>query len=343
MKRIVLGDTGLEAYQLGFGGIPIQRVDEAHAVETVVHALERGLDFIDTARMYTTSEERIGKALKQSGKKAVLATKTPQKTNDGARKDVETSLKNLQTDFIDLYQCHGVRDEKDYEGIISKGGALEGLQKAKEEGLIGHIGLTSHSLDLHERVIEEGLFETIMVCFSFLEDKALEKVIPKAIKKRMGVIAMKPFSGGVIDNPRIALKYTLSHSDVLVLAGVEHKELFDQNWEVFHDTYELNQEEKTRIEEMKKEYEKVFCRRCDYCQPCSEEIPIQMVLGIRSMVKRMGDSALETPFIREALSKAENCSECGECMTRCPYELPIPDLIKENLLWAEEQKKSRQC
>ena len=339
MKRIVLGDTGLEAYQLGFGGIPIQRVGEDHAVETVVHALERGMDFIDTARMYTTSEERIGKALKQSGKKVVLATKTPQKTYEGARKDVETSLKNLQADYIDLYQCHGVRDEKDYEGIISKGGALEGLQKAKEEGLIGHIGLTSHNLDLHERVIEEGLFETIMVCFSFLEDKALEKVIPKAIKKKMGVIAMKPFSGGVIENSTLALKYVLRVPEVLVLVGVEKKELFEENWKVFQGDYELAESEKKEIEETKQRYDKRFCRRCDYCQPCTEDIPIQFVLGMRSLVKRMGTAALDSDRLKGMIAKAKECSECGECETRCPYELPVPELIKENVQWAEEQKK----
>ncbi len=338
MRRVILGKTGIEVNRLGFGGIPIQRVDEEHAVETVLYAVEKGLDFIDTARMYTTSEERIGKALKQTDRRVTLATKTPQKNSEGALADVEISLKNLQTDHIDLYQCHGVRNEEDYEGIISKGGALEGLRKAKEEGLIGHIGLTSHSLDLLERVVDDGLFETIMLCFSFIETKALEKVIPMAVAKKVGLIAMKPFSGGVIDNPRLALKFALSHPDILVLAGVEHKEFIDRNWEVFQGSYELNPDERKEIDEIRKEYDKVFCRRCDYCQPCSEEIPIQMVLGIRSMVKRMGPSALQSPFLKSALEKAENCSECGECMSRCPYELPIPDLIKENLQWAEERK-----
>ena len=337
MKRVILGRTAIEANQLGFGGIPIQRVDAEHAIETVLYAVEKGIDFIDTARMYTTSEERIGKALIQTDKRVTLATKTPQKTADGARKDVETSLKNLQRDYIDLYQCHGVSDEMDYEEIISPGGALEGLIKAKEEGLIGHIGLTSHSLDLLERIVKEGLFETIMVCFSFLEPKALEKVIPDAVKKEMGVIAMKPFSGGVIDHPKIALKWALSHPDILILGGVEHKELIDQNWDVFQGSYELSAEEEKEMRAIQAEYDKVFCRRCNYCQPCSEDIPIQMVLGLRSMVKRMGASALQTPFLQEAIRKAEDCIECGDCMTRCPYELPIPDLIKENLRWVKEK------
>ena len=337
MRRIVLGKTGLEAYQLGFGGIPIQRVSEKQAVETVLHAVGKGVDFIDTSRMYTTSERRIGRALKQTDKKVILATKSFSKTSDGIRKDVEKSRKDLQTEHIDLYQCHAVSDEKDYKRIISPGGALEGLSRAKQEGLIGHIGLTSHSLDLLERVVEDGLFETIMTCFSFLEPAASEKVIPKAVEQNIGVIAMKPFSGGVIDDPKLALKYALSHPDILVIAGIERKDLFDENWQVYQGSYDLSRDEKQEIEEVRKQYDKSFCRRCDYCQPCSEEIHIQIVLGMPSMVKRMGPSFLKTPFLQDAINKARNCTECGECLTRCPYALPIPDLIKENLQWIEEQ------
>ncbi len=337
MRRVLLGKTGLEAYQLGFGGIPIQRVDESQAVETVFHAVEKGVDFIDTARAYTTSENRIGKALKQTDRKVILATKSFNRKSHKVQRDVEKSLRELQTEYIDLYQCHGVRDEEEYERVISPGGALDGLLKAREEGLIGHIGLTSHSLDLLERVIEDGLFETVMACFSFLEPAASEKVIPKAIEKKIGVIAMKPFSGGVIDNPRIALKYALSCPNILVIAGVEHKALFDENWQVFQGGYDLSRDEEREIEEIRKEYDKSFCRRCDYCQPCSEKIHIQTVLGVQSMVKRMGPAFLKTPFLQDPLNRARNCTECGECVTRCPYDLPIPDLIKEKLRWVEEQ------
>ena len=185
-----MGRTGIEANQLGFGGIPIQRVREVEAVETVLHAVEKGVDFIDTARAYTTSECRIGMALRQTQKKVVLATKSMKKKADEIYADVENSLRDLQKNYIDLYQCHGVKDSTDYEGIITKGGAYEGLLKAKEQGLIGHIGLTSHSLDLLDRVVDEGLFETIMACFSFLEHEAKERVVPKAIHKGIGVIAM---------------------------------------------------------------------------------------------------------------------------------------------------------
>jgi predicted aldo/keto reductase-like oxidoreductase len=340
MKRIILGKTGLEVNRLGFGGIPIQRLDEEEAVETVRHAVEKGIDFIDTARGYTTSERRIGLALQKTGKKVIIASKSHDRTSDGIRSDLETSLKELQRDRIDLYQCHFVQDQQDYQKIISPGGALEGLRMAKEEGLIEHIGFTCHSLDLLDRVIEDGLFETIMLCFSFLEPAAREKIIPKAIEGQIGVIAMKPFSGGFIEDPGLALKYVLSCPGIVVIPGIEEKTLIDENWEIFQADPALNDAEKREIEEIRLHHDKTFCRRCDYCQPCTEDISIQHVLGIRSMVKRLGKEGLSRGMLKEAVDKARHCSECGECMTRCPYQLPIPDLIKANLSWVDEQHES---
>ena len=337
MNKIVIGKTGLEVNRFGFGGIPIQRVDEQQAVETVLHAVNAGVDFIDTSRMYTTSECRIGLALKQTDKKVVLASKTRSRTADEVRKDLQTSLIELQKDYIDIYQCHFVPNEDEYRKIISPGGALEELLRAKDEGLIGHIGITSHSLDLFDKILDDGLFETIMVCFSFLEPKAKEKVIPKAKEKNVGVIAMKSFSGGVIDNPTLALKYALSHPGIVLIPGVESKDLFDQNWNVYQKSHELTDSEKKEIEAIRLQYDKNFCRRCDYCQPCSEEVPIQMIMGLRSALKRFGKGFVKEGWPKEAIEKARNCSECGECLDRCPYQLPIPDLIKENLAWVDEQ------
>lgn len=336
MERMVLGRTGLDVCRLGFGGIPIQRVSEAEAVETVCHAIEQGVDFIDTSRAYSTSERRIGLALKQTDKRVVIASKSHARTADAIRADLENSLKELQRNYVDIYKCHFVSTEADYEKVTSPGGAREALQKAKDEGLIGHIGITSHNLSVLDRAIDEDLFDVIMVCFSFLEPRAREKLIPKAVARNIGVLAMKPFSGGVIDDAGLALKYALSEPGVLVVAGVEHPKLFDENWRAFVEAGPLTAAETDEIADMQQRYDKVFCRRCDYCQPCSEEIPIQTVLGMRSMVKRMGkELVLKGPF-GLALQKARNCTDCGDCMTRCPYELPIPDLIRENLRWMDE-------
>lgn len=341
MKRTTLGKTGLEVNRMGFGGIPIQRVSEAQAVKTVLHAIEAGVDFIDTSRAYTTSERRIGLALKQTNRKVVIASKSQQKTADGICADLETSLAELQLDYIDLYQAHFVRNAEDYRGVTGPGGALAGLRKLKDQGVIGHIGLTSHSLDLLDLVIDDGLFETIMVCFSFLEPAAGEKIIPKALKKDIGVIAMKSFSGGMIDNARLAIKYALSHPGIILIPGVENEALFDENWTIFESEYwRLTQREEKEIDEARKRVDKIFCRRCDYCQPCTENIPIQHILGIKSIIKRMGTDMLRHGWLKAGIELAKSCTECGDCMERCPYDLPIPELIKENVAWAKKHLAS---
>jgi predicted aldo/keto reductase-like oxidoreductase len=355
MQRMILGRTGLETYRLGFGGIPIQRVSEPEAVETVAHAIERGVDFIDTSRAYSTSERRIGLALKEvgavdsrdfggadrgagsaTGPRVILASKSHAKTADAMRAHLETSLKELQRDYIDIYKAHFVSTHADYETVISPGGALEALVRARDEGLIGHIGLTGHSLEVLDRCLDDGLFDVIMVCFSLLEPQARETIIPKALEKNVGVLAMKPFSGGVIEDARLALKYALGEPGVLVLAGVERPDLFDEGWGVFQEGASLTEAEQSQIAELQRGYDKVFCRRCDYCQPCSEGISIQTALGIRALVKRMGKETLQKSPLWAGIDKARTCTECGECLPRCPYELPIPDLMRENLRWLDE-------
>ena len=337
MKRMTLGRTGIETERLGFGGIPIQRVNEEQAVDTVLYALEKGMDFIDTSRMYTTSETRIGMALRQTDKKPKIATKSFARSADGIRKDVDISRRELQQDVLDIYQCHNISSSEEYKTITARDGAYVGLVKAKEEGLIRHIGITSHSLDLLDKVLDDDLFDTIMVCLSFLEPAAKEKLIPKALAKNVGVIAMKPISGGFLeDAPEAALRWSFGQEETLVLVGVENRELIDQNWRVFQGDWTLTEADHKDIDALYGEYDKKFCRRCDYCLPCPAEIQIQMVLGARSFLKRIGPGALKNPMFTDIWSKAENCTECGQCMTRCPYELPIPEIIKSNLAWRRE-------
>jgi predicted aldo/keto reductase-like oxidoreductase len=340
MEKVVLGKTGIKVMRLGFGSIPIQRIDERQAVETVIHAIQRGVDFIDSSRAYTTSERRIGMALRETGAKVILATKSQEQRADAMRRDIETSLKELGREKIELYQCHFVKDFEAYRRVTSRGGALEGLLKAREEGLIEHVGITSHNLDVLERVIDDGLFETIMACYSFLEPKAEKTVIPRALAGNIGVIVMKAFSGGVIGNARLAIKYALALEGTVVIPGVETRELFDENWEVFMGSLRLDRKERQQIEAIRSEFDKQFCRRCDYCQPCPEKISIQQILGIRAIVKRMGPEALHVGWIKSNIDAARNCTGCGACMEKCPYELPIPDLIRENLAWVEDQLSS---
>jgi predicted aldo/keto reductase-like oxidoreductase len=222
--------------------------------------------------------------------------------------------------------------------VLGPGGALEGLIRAKEEGKIAFTGITSHSIDLLEQIVEEPFFDCIMVCLSFLEPAARERIIPKALRKDLGVIVMKALSGGAIEDYRLALKYALSVADTVPIVGMESPIMVDRNWEVSVQDHTLTEEEKIRIEKIRGTFDRRFCRRCNYCQPCSEEIPIQIILGLPYIVKRMGIGMLDRRWIREGIEKAHNCSECGECLDRCPYELPIPALIRENAEWANGQK-----
>lgn len=339
MERMILGKTGLKINRLGFGGIPIQTVSEEQAVATVRHAVQAGVDFIDTSRLYTTSERRIGLALKQTDRKVVVASKTFRRNWADVRKDLETSLTELQREYIDIYQFHFVQSLDDYQQLIARGGGLDCLQQAKSEGIIGHIGITSHNLDLLLRAISDDLFETIMACYSFLEPKAAERVFPAALEKNVGIIAMKSFSGGVIEDAALAIKFALSQPKVAIIPGVETTELFDRNWAVYTSgETRLTDAELVEISRLQQQWDKAFCRRCDYCQPCSEQIPISVVLHSKTLLRRMGNAVAQPgALLGRGIEAVRNCSGCGECEERCPYELPIIDLIRENLQWLDHQ------
>jgi predicted aldo/keto reductase-like oxidoreductase len=339
LRKQRLGRTGLEVVKLGFGGIPIQKVSQEDAVEVVKHVINQGVDFIDTAHGYTTSEERIGLALKQVDKQIYISSKSPARTAEGLLEHLELSFKRLQVDKIDIYNCHGINNFKDYEKITGPGGALEGLKQARDKGLIDFLGITSHKLEVLEQAVSDGYFDTILVCHGFLEPKAEEKVVPMAVENDIGIMTMKNFSGGVIEDADIAIKYAIACPEAVLVPGVESIEKANQNMEIFMlPDYALNEEELARIESLKKEYDDKFCRRCDYCQPCEESIPIQAMLGMRSIIKRMGDDSFDRPWVKAALEKGKTCTECGTCLPRCPYELPIPTLIKQNVEWADAQR-----
>jgi predicted aldo/keto reductase-like oxidoreductase len=221
---------------------------------------------------------------------------------------------------------------------MAPGGGYEGLKRAQGEGLIDHIGITSHNLEVLEKAAKDGHFDVIMACYSFLEPDALQKVFPAAKEKDIGILAMKPLSGGVIEEAGPALKFVLSTANIVPIPGVETLERARENWKIFTEGYSLTEKDKERIEAIKKEFDSQFCRRCDYCQPCTEKIKIQFAVGLKSIIKRFGTNVQESKWVMDLIEKARSCSECGECLPRCPYHLPIPDLIKENLAWFDSQK-----
>lgn len=338
MDKMLIGSTGIEACRLGLGGIPLQRISEEEAIEVVCYALDKGIDFVDTARNYSTSEARIGKALKESGKEVTVSSKSILRTADGIRKEIDKSLKELQIDYIDIYHCHSVATDEDYKRVIAPDGALAGLIKAKEEGVIGHVGISSYNVDVMEKAVDDNLFETIMVGFNIVEPIAYKSVIPKAMKKKTGIFTMKPMAGGVIGIPELALRWALSFPDLLVITGMETKEQVDKNWAVHEGSFGFTDEEKQQIVSLNKQFENKFCHRCGYCEPCAVNIPIYKMLSIKNMVKIQGPQILTSPDFEDVLERAKSCIQCGDCLIRCPYNLPIPFMMKEYVKWADYEK-----
>ena len=339
MEKVRLGRTNLIVTKLGWGGIPIQRAEEAQAVSVIRAVVDMGVDLLDTARGYTNSERKVGLALQGIDRPVILSSKSPVRT-DKIYDQVYESLKQLQVKKIHIYHLHNVSKLEDYEKVMSPGGAFEGLQRARDEGLIDHIGLTSHSLDVLERVLGENRVEVIMTCYSFLEPEAANKVLPLARAKDVGVLTMKPFSGGVIEEAGPALRFVLSTPDIVPIPGSETVERARQNWKVFKEglpDHKLTEEDQARIKQVRQEFNRQFCRRCDYCQPCSQNINIQMAMGLPAVIKRFPHE--EVGWIKDVIEKARNCTECGDCLPRCPYQLPIPELIKKNLEWFDSLKK----
>jgi predicted aldo/keto reductase-like oxidoreductase len=337
MEKVRLGRTNITVKKLGWGGIPIQRVSEDQAVSVVQAAVEMGVDLLDTARGYTTSERRIGLALQNTSRSVILSTKSPNRT-EKIYDDVQESLRQLQVKKVHIYHLHNVSKTEDYEKVMGPSGAYEGLQKARADGLIDHIGLTSHSLDILERALEEDRFEVVMVCYSFLEPDAARRILPLARAKDVGVLGMKPFSGGVIEDAGLAIRYVLSTPDIVPIPGSETVEKVRENWKVYTEGRALDQADQARIQQVRQQFDKQFCRRCDYCQPCSQGINIQLMMGIKSVIRRFGDPD-EIAWVKGLAEKARDCTECGECLPRCPYQLPIPELIKKNLEWYDSLRK----
>jgi predicted aldo/keto reductase-like oxidoreductase len=339
MKEVRLGRTNLVVKKLGWGSIPIRRVSEEQAVGVVQAVLEMGVNLLDTARAYTHSERRIGLALQKVPRPVILSSKSTERTNK-IYEQVQESLKQLQVSKIHIYHLHNPSKVEEYEKAMAPGGAYEGLLRAKAEGLIDHIGITNHNLDILERALKDGRFDVVMACYSFLEPEAAKRIFPLAQENDVGIMSMKPLSGGVIEKAGPALRFVLQTPHVAVIPGSEKIELAKENWRIATAGSGLTPEDQAYIQQVQREMEQQFCRRCDYCQPCSENINIQAVLGLKSIIKRVGANEDEMKRINKILEMARNCSECGECMSRCPYQLPIPELIKKNLNWYEAQCKN---
>jgi len=331
MREVILGKTGLRVKVMGFGGIPIQRVSEEEAVEVVRRCHELGANYYDTARGYTVSEERIGKALENVRDEVILATKSGKRTAEELLSELETSLKNFRTDWIDVHQLHNVSSHETWERVKAPGGALEALYQARDEGKIRHLGITSHDPAVLADIIEEGIFETAMIPYNYLTPVPQERLLPLCRETNVGTVIMKPFGGGAFTNVNAALKFVLGSENVdIAIPGMMTVGEVEENFRVASGPHELSPGELDLIKRDKVELGTQFCRACNYCQPYPQEIPITSVLRAESQfLKRMGwRPGTEERFDR-SIDRARTCTECGECESRCPYHLPIRELLKE--------------
>jgi len=328
VRKKILGKSGLEVSAVGFGGIPIQRVSEDEAVAVIRRALDLGVTFIDTAAGYGDSQRKIGKAIEGRRDALVLATKTPAATREDALKDIERSLDEMRTDHIDLIQFHGVSDQAKWEAISGPGGALEGVLEAREKGMVHHIGFTSHSRDMALKLVREEIFETVQFPFNLVTSEPADDLIPQARECGLGFIAMKPLCGGQYDNARLAFKFLNGFTDVVPIPGIEKAEEIEEIVAIVDSGEVLAGEEKAEAEKIAADLGKLFCRRCGYCMPCEQGVPVTTAMIFDSIVKRLpAESAARVS--RDLVEKAADCIECGKCEERCPYDLPIIKTIRQ--------------
>ena len=328
MKYNILGKTGLKVSQMGFGGIPIQRIDAQSTRALMEQMVEEGINYIDTARGYTVSESFLGEALAGIRDKFILATKSMARTKETMAADIDISLGNLKTDYIDLYQVHNPTLPQ-LQQVVSEGGALEALLEAKAAGKIGHLGVTAHSLEVFEMALSMDWVETIMFPYNIVETQG-EKLIARCAQKNVGFICMKPLAGGAIEDATLAMRFCCANEHVsVVIPGMAEPKELDQNLAAVKDLSPLSPDEKAKIFAIRKALGTQFCRRCNYCAPCREGISIPSVFLFEGYLSRygLGDWARER---YGAMAKhASDCIGCGACETRCPYNLPIRQMMKE--------------
>lgn len=329
MEYISLGKTNLIVSIIGFGCIPITRLTRHDAVDLLHYAFDKGITFYDTANGYFDSEEKLGKAFSKIRNKVIIATKSLKRDAKGITEHLELSLKRLKTDYIDLYQLHQVSKEEDFKIIFNEQGALNALNKAKEAGKIRHIGVTSHNDKMAVKLIKTGVFETIQFPFNFIERQAENEVFIESEKNNLGIIVMKPFGGGALDNGKVALKFLRNFKYLVPIPGFEEKWQIDEAIDIYSKKeIQLDEMDLQVIEQYKNELGKLFCRRCEYCMPCPSGVIIPFAMQFKSVVKRMHKEKVLS-FSKE-IESVNNCTDCGICIKKCPYELPIPEVIKQN-------------
>ncbi|MCR4657061.1 MAG: aldo/keto reductase [Lachnospiraceae bacterium] len=328
MVKVVLGSTGITVNKNGFGALPIQRLSEDDAVFLLKKAYENGIDYYDTARWYSDSEHKLGLALSGVRDKIYIATKSGALTGEDMEKDLKVSLSNLKTDYIDVYQFHN-------PSFCPRPGDSSGLYdaalRAKKEGRIRHIGITNHRLNVAKEAVESGLYETLQFPFSYLSGEKEEELVRMCRDRNMGFVAMKALSGGLVYDSAAAYAYLSLYDNVLPIWGIQRERELDEFISYIDNPPVMTGEIRATIDKDRKELSGEFCRGCGYCKPCPAGIEINNCARISLLLRRSPSEAWLTEEWQEKMNRIENCLNCGSCMSKCPYGLNIPDLLKKNL------------
>ncbi len=333
METVRLGKTGIVTNKNGFGALPIQRISDDEAVYLLKKAYENGITFFDTARWYTDSEHKVGLAFAGMREKVFLATKTGAQDAEGFWRDLETSLTNLQTDYIDLYQFHNPAFcPKPGDGS----GLYEAALKAKEEGKIRHIGITNHRLAVAHEAVDSGLYDTLQFPFCYLATEKDIELVEKCRQAEMGFIAMKALSGGLINNSAAAYAFLARYDNVLPIWGVQREAELDEFLSYIDNPPVMTEELAEVIRHDRDELLGDFCRGCGYCMPCPAGIEINNCARMSLLLRRAPSAAQLSPEGQEKMMKIEDCIHCNQCKSKCPYGLDTPALLQKNL---EDYKK----
>lgn len=327
VRTVKLGNTGIEVNKNGFGALPIQRISKEEAVKLMHRAYEGGVRYFDTARMYTDSEEKVGAAFSHMRDKVYIATKTLAKNAEEFWNDLKTSLSMLGTEYIDVYQFHNPgKCPLPGDGT----GLYEAMVQAKDEGLIRHIGITSHRLTVATEAVESGLYETLQFPFSYISTDEEKALVKKTLDAGMGFVAMKGLAGGLLNNSKAAFAFMTEYENVLPIWGVQ------RDWELeeflSYEAHDVTMDDEMAqwIENDKKDLKGEFCRGCGYCMPCPADIEINNCARMSLMIRRAPEADQLTEGMQAKMKKIENCTGCGQCKTKCPYGLDTPELLKKN-------------
>ncbi len=327
MVKVTLGNTGITVEKNAFGALPIQRISTQEAVKLLRKAYDSGVTFFDTARFYTDSEEKLGEAFEGMREKVYIATKTGATDAEGFWKDIHTSLKNLRTDYIDIYQFHNPAFcPKPGDGS----GLYEAMLEAREKGMVRHIGITNHRLSVAHEAVESGLYETLQFPFCYLATEKDVELVEKCREAGMGFIAMKALSGGLITDSAAAYAFLAQYGHVLPIWGVQRESELDEFLSYIDNPPAMNEELAAVIAKDREELLGDFCRGCGYCMPCPVGIEINNCARMSLLIRRSPSAAQLTPQAQEKMKKIESCLHCGRCKSKCPYGLDTPALLEKN-------------